>query len=143
MARSGTPARAMAARPLRTTASRSTSTQARSGLFRPWRGPIGPRSIGHPHPPMHDESSLRDALALMRDLRARCDWDAAQTHESLRPYLLEEAHETDDAIRARDDGQLRDELGDVLLQVLFHAVIAEERGAFSAGDVAAALVAKM
>ncbi len=92
---------------------------------------------------MHDESSLRDALALMRDLRARCDWDAAQTHESLRPYLLEEAHETDDAIRSRDDGQLRDELGDVLLQVLFHAVIAEERGAFSAGDVAAALVAKM
>jgi len=92
---------------------------------------------------MHDESSLRDALALMRDLRARCDWDAAQTHESLRPYLLEEAHETDDAIRSRDDRQLRDELGDVLLQVLFHAVIAEERGAFSAGDVAAALVAKM
>ena len=92
---------------------------------------------------MHDETSLSDALALMRDLRARCDWDAAQTHESLRPYLLEEAHETDDAIRARDDGHLRDELGDVLLQVLFHAVIAEERGAFSAGDVAAALVSKM
>lgn len=92
---------------------------------------------------MHDESSLDQALALMRDLRARCDWDAAQTHETLRPYLLEEAHETDDAIRAQDDRQLRDELGDVLLQVLFHSVVAEERGAFNAGDVAAALIAKM
>jgi MazG family protein len=92
---------------------------------------------------MSDHSSFDDALALMRDLRARCDWDAAQTHESLRPYLLEEAHEADDAIRGGDDRQLRDELGDVLLQVLFHAVIAEERRAFTASDVANALIAKM
>jgi MazG family protein len=92
---------------------------------------------------MPDRTSLDDALALMRDLRARCEWDAAQTHESLRPYLLEEAYEADDAIRAGDDRQLRDELGDVLLQVLFHAVIAEERGAFAARDVATALITKM
>ena len=92
---------------------------------------------------MQDESSLDDTLALMRDLRARCDWDAAQTHQSLRPYLIEEAHELDDALRAGDDGATRDELGDLLLQVLFHAVIAEERGAFSMRDVGNALVAKM
>lgn len=87
--------------------------------------------------------TLEDALAIMRDLRARCSWDAAQTHASLRPYLLEEAHELDDAIRAADDRHMREELGDVLLQVLFHSVIAEERGAFDAGDVANALITKM
>ena len=87
--------------------------------------------------------SLDDALALMRDLRTRCSWDAAQTHASLRPYLLEEAHELDDALRAGDDAQTREELGDVLLQVLFHSVVAEERGAFGPGDVADALISKM
>ena len=92
---------------------------------------------------MQDESSLDDALAVMRDLRARCDWDAAQTHQSLRPYLIEEAHELDDALRAGDDRATRDELGDLLLQVLFHAVIAEERGAFAMRDVGNALIAKM
>jgi MazG family protein len=79
----------------------------------------------------------------MRDLRRRCEWDAAQTHQSLRPYLVEEAAEVDDAIASGDDGTLRDELGDLLLQVLFHAVVAEERGAFGPQDVAGALVAKM
>ena len=92
---------------------------------------------------MQDESSLDDTLALMRDLRARCDWDAAQTHQSLRPYLIEEAHELDDALRAGDDREIRNELGDLLLQVLFHAVIAEERGAFTMRDVGDALIAKM
>ncbi len=86
---------------------------------------------------------LPDALLLMRDLRQRCEWDAAQTHQSLRPYLVEEAAEVDDAIAGGDDTTLRDELGDVLLQVLFHAVIAEERGAFTMDDVAGALIAKM
>ncbi|HET8771678.1 MAG TPA: MazG nucleotide pyrophosphohydrolase domain-containing protein, partial [Gemmatimonadaceae bacterium] len=66
----------------------------------------------------------------MRDLRARDAWDRAQTHESLRPYLNEEMHELDDALREGDDAATCGELGDVLLQVLFHAVIAEERGAF-------------
>lgn len=79
----------------------------------------------------------------MRDLRARCDWDAAQTHESLRPYLLEEAHEVEEAIRAHDDRLLREELGDLLLQVLFHSVLAAERGAFDIHDVARTLVIKM
>ena len=89
------------------------------------------------------KATLEDTLALMRDLRARCEWDAAQTHESLRPYLIEEAHEVDDAIRAGDDQKLREELGDVLLQVLFHSVVAEQRGAFGPADVAESFVTKM
>jgi nucleoside triphosphate diphosphatase len=89
------------------------------------------------------KATLEDTLSLMRDLRARCEWDAAQTHESLRPYLLEEAHEVDDAIRAGDDQKLREELGDVLLQVLFHSVVAEQRGAFTVADVADGFVTKM
>ena len=92
---------------------------------------------------MQAKASLEDTLALMRDLRSRCDWDAAQTHQSLRLYLIEEAHEVDDALRLGQDGLLRDELGDLLLQVLFHSVIAEERGAFDLHDVAGALIAKM
>ncbi len=92
---------------------------------------------------MDTTHSLDDTLAFMRDLRARCEWDAAQTHESLRPYLIEEAHELDDAIRLENDPLLREELGDVLLQVLFHSVLAEERGAFSFADVAQALITKM
>jgi MazG family protein len=87
--------------------------------------------------------TLDDALAIMRDLRARDAWDKAQTHESLRPYLNEEAHELDDALRDGDDAAIKSELGDVLLQVLFHAIIAEERGAFDINDVAGSLVQKM
>ena len=62
---------------------------------------------------------------------------------SLRPYLNEEAHELDEAIRAGNDAEMKSELGDVLLQVLFHAIIAEERGAFDIRDVAGSLVHKM
>ena len=92
---------------------------------------------------MQDEPSLDDTLALMRDLRARCEWDRAQTHSSLRPYLIEEAHEVDDALRLGDANLLREELGDLLLQVLFHSVIGEERGEFTFADVCAGLIAKM
>lgn len=92
---------------------------------------------------MQDRPTLDDALAMMRDLRRRCDWDRAQTHESLRPYLIEEAHELDDALRTGDAAATREELGDVLLQVLFHSVVAEEAGAFDASDVAGSLIAKM
>ena len=92
---------------------------------------------------MQQKAGLAETLELMRDLRRRCEWDAAQTHESLRPYLIEEAYEVDDAIRAGDDTQLKAELGDLLLQVLFHSVVAEERGAFDFGDVADGFLAKM
>jgi MazG family protein len=89
------------------------------------------------------KKTLDEAFAIMRDLRTRDAWDRAQTHDSLRPYLNEEAHELDDAIRDGDDAAMRSELGDVLLQVIFHAIIAEERGAFDVGDVAGSLVQKM
>jgi MazG family protein len=92
---------------------------------------------------MQAKPTLEDTLSLMRDLRRRCEWDAAQTHESLRPYLIEEAYEVDDAIRAGNDRLLREELGDLLLQVLFHSVVAEERGAFDFHDVAQAFITKM
>jgi MazG family protein len=92
---------------------------------------------------MDNTHSLDDTLALMRDLRKRCEWDAAQTHQSLRPYLIEEANELDDAIRLGDDKLMREELGDVLLQVLFHSVLAEERGAFDFAAVAEGLITKM
>lgn len=92
---------------------------------------------------MQDKATLEDALAIMRDLRARDAWDKAQTHDSLRPYLNEEMHELDDALREGQDAAICSELGDVLLQVLFHSVIAEERGAFGPEHVAGSLVRKM
>ncbi|MBW7932499.1 MAG: nucleoside triphosphate pyrophosphohydrolase [Gemmatimonadaceae bacterium] len=92
---------------------------------------------------MQEKKTLDDALAIMRDLRARDAWDRAQTHASLRPYLNEEMHELDDALLAGDDAATCSELGDVLLQVLFHAIIAEERGAFTIEHVAGSLVQKM
>lgn len=92
---------------------------------------------------MQAKPTLEDTLALMRDLRRRCEWDAAQTHQSLRPYLIEEAHEVDAAIRRGDDRLLREELGDLLLQILFHSVVAEERGAFDFHDVAETFITKM
>lgn len=92
---------------------------------------------------MDDKVTLNDTVALMRDLRKRCDWDAAQTHESLRPYLIEESLELDEAIRDANSPLIREELGDLLLQVLFHSTIAEERGEFDVNDVARGLITKM
>ena len=92
---------------------------------------------------MDDKVTLNDTVALMRDLRKRCEWDAAQTHESLRPYLVEESLELDEAIRDMNSPLMREELGDVLLQVLFHSTIAEERGEFDVNDVALGLITKM
>ena len=92
---------------------------------------------------MDDKATLNDTVELMRDLRKRCDWDAAQTHDSLRPYLIEECHELEESIRERNPALMREELGDVLLQVLFHSVIAEEANQFDINDVAHGLIAKM
>lgn len=99
--------------------------------------------------PLHAEEgregddALARVLALVRFLRIRCPWDARQTPQTLRPYLLEEAHEVADAIRAGDDGELSGELGDLLLNVAFQIALAEERGAFGAADVVETLEAKM
>ncbi|WP_231390342.1 MazG family protein [Nocardia sp. CNY236] len=70
-------------------------------------------------------------------------WEVTQTHESLRPYLLEETYELLDAIQHDDVETIQEELGDLLLQVLFHSRIAEAAGEFTVDDVAAALVAKL
>lgn len=86
---------------------------------------------------------LGRVLALVRHLRTHCPWDARQTPRSLRPYLLEEAHETADAVLAGSDDELSGELGDLLLNVAFQVVLAEERGAFDGPAVVRRLEAKM
>ncbi len=92
---------------------------------------------------MQENSALGRALAMVRDLRARCPWDRAQTRESLRPYLVEEVLELDHALGEGEIGPIRDELSDLLLHLAFQLVIAEERREFSADDVAAGLEQKM
>ena len=79
----------------------------------------------------------------MRRLRVECAWKREQTHESLRRYLVEESWETLDAIDSGDPEHLREELGDLLLQIGFHAVIAEESGAFTFDDVVQGVVDKL
>ena len=86
---------------------------------------------------------LGEFLEVMRRLRAECSWKREQTHRSLARYLLEETHETLEAIDTGDVEHLREELGDLLLQVYFHAVIAEEAGEFTLEDVAGGIIDKM
>ncbi|HAV39737.1 MAG: nucleoside triphosphate pyrophosphohydrolase [Pyrobaculum arsenaticum] len=78
---------------------------------------------------------FEELLKIMEELRAKCPWDKSQTHESLKKYLIEEAYELLDAIDSKDDKKLKEELGDLLLQVVFHSQIAKERGAFDIWDV--------
>jgi len=92
---------------------------------------------------MQGDSALGRALSLVRDLRTRCPWDGAQTPQTLRPYLVEEALELDHAIRTEDPEALKDELGDVLLHLAFQIVIAEERSQFNAEVVTRSLEEKM
>jgi nucleoside triphosphate diphosphatase len=96
-----------------------------------------------PSPAPSSGGVLDRALALVEFLRARCDWDAAQTPRSLRRYLLEEAHEVVDAIDAGDPHLLRDELGDLLLNLAFQIVIGEERRQFDRDGVVRGLEEKM
>jgi NTP pyrophosphatase (non-canonical NTP hydrolase) len=87
---------------------------------------------------------LLDLVVTMDRLRRNCPWDAKQTHESLAPYLLEEPYEALDALESGDQEALREELGDVLLQVAFHARIAAEReDGYDIDDVADGIVAKL
>ncbi|HEV8279854.1 MAG TPA: MazG family protein [Streptosporangiaceae bacterium] len=91
------------------------------------------------------EALLR-LVAVMDKLRVSCPWDARQTHESLAPHLLEECYEALDALESGDPAALRDELGDVLLQVVFHARIAAEATdgtGYTIDDVAEGIVAKL
>ena len=103
----------------------------------------GERLIAAPEP--RPGERLIDAVDIMDRLRTAGPWESEQTHDSLRRYLLEETYELFDAVRGGDAGELRDELGDLLLQVLFHARIAEESPGtgFDIDDVADALVRKL
>jgi ATP diphosphatase len=92
---------------------------------------------------MQENSALGRALAMVRDLRARCPWDRAQTRETLRPYLVEEVLELDDALGEGDVAAIRDELSDFLLHLAFQLVIGAERGEFTPDDIAGRLEAKM
>lgn len=88
-------------------------------------------------------SDLVELIARLRDPEDGCPWDRAQDHRSLRPYVLEEAHELIAAIDSEDDALIADELGDVLLQVVLHSQIASERGAFTIEDVIEGLTKKL
>src|SRR3984957_7492711 len=89
---------------------------------------------------------LLELVQVMDTLRVSCPWDARQTHASLAPHLLEETYEALDALTAGDQAALREELGDVLLQVMFHARVAQERTdgtGYDIDDVAAGIVDKL
>src|SRR5260370_23627738 len=92
---------------------------------------------------MSGDAALARALTLVRDLRARCPWDRVQTRATLRPYLVEEALELDQALRDGEPAALEDELGDLLLHLAFQIVIGEQRREFDAASVTQALEQKM
>jgi len=92
---------------------------------------------------MEDETAVADVYSLVRDLRRRCDWDRAQTPETLRPYLREEVAELEEALVEGDEDRIAGELGDLLLHVCFQADLARDRGAFTMADVARLITAKM
>ena len=95
---------------------------------------------------MSAADAINDLVALMAALRAPgtgCPWDLEQDFRSIAPYTVEEAYEVADAIERGDMSDLRDELGDLLFQAVFHARMAEEKGAFDFADVARAIVEKM
>lgn len=94
---------------------------------------------------LKEHYDFQDLLAIMQFLRSEngCPWDRAQDHTSLRENLIEESYETIDAINRANDTDLKEELGDVLLQVIFHAQIASERGGFTMQDVMDGLAKKL
>jgi nucleoside triphosphate diphosphatase len=93
--------------------------------------------------PQNPTDRLLSIMARLREPGAGCEWDLAQDFASIAPYTIEEAYEVADAIARADMEELRDELGDLLLQVIFHARMAEEAGHFAFGDVARSIADKM
>jgi ATP diphosphatase len=88
-------------------------------------------------------SALVEIMRRLRDPETGCEWDVAQSFETIAPYTIEEAYEVADAIQRGDLDSLKDELGDLQLQVVYHARMAEEIGAFALDDVMASICAKM
>jgi ATP diphosphatase len=93
--------------------------------------------------PSRDIERLLDIMAALRTPKTGCPWDLAQNFSTIAPYTLEEAYEVVDAIARGNLADLKDELGDLLLQVVFHARMAEEQGAFDFGDVVQAITEKL
>ncbi|WP_011580949.1 MULTISPECIES: nucleoside triphosphate pyrophosphohydrolase [Chelativorans] len=93
--------------------------------------------------PSKDISRLIEIMAALRDPDSGCPWDVQQNFSTIAPYTIEEAYEVLDAVQRDDMQDLRDELGDLLLQVVFHARMAEEAGHFDFGDVVEAITTKM
>lgn len=93
--------------------------------------------------PSRDIGRLIEIMAALRTPVTGCPWDLEQSFETIAPYTIEEAYEVADAIARRDLVDLKDELGDLLLQVVYHARLAEEQGAFAFGDVVEAVTKKM
>jgi len=93
--------------------------------------------------PSRNIDRLLEIMAALRDPETGCPWDVEQSFRSIMPYTLEEAYEVLDAIERDDMDDLREELGDLLLQVVFHARMAEERGSFDFGNVVEAITHKM
>jgi ATP diphosphatase len=93
--------------------------------------------------PLADIARLVGVMRTLRDPATGCDWDRVQTFASIAPYTIEEAYEVADAIARGDHADLREELGDLLLQVVFHAQIAEDKGLFTLAEVAGAIADKM
>ncbi len=92
---------------------------------------------------MQEKSALGRAMAMVADLRERCAWDRVQTRETLRPYLLEEVHELDQAIGEDDPAAIRREVGDFLLHLAWQLVLAEEQGEFTADQIGRDVETKM
>src|SRR5437868_6293769 len=93
--------------------------------------------------PSRDISGLLDIMAKLRTPGSGCPWDLEQNFSTIAPYTIEEAYEVADAIARGDLDDLKDELGDLLLQVVYHARLAEEQDAFAFGDVVEAITRKM
>ncbi len=93
--------------------------------------------------PSRDIGRLLEIMAALRTPETGCPWDLAQNFSTIAPYTLEEAYEVTDAIARNDLADLKDELGDLLLQVVFHARMAEEQSAFNFGDVVQAITEKL
>src|SRR5262245_43381237 len=93
--------------------------------------------------PSRDIARLLEIMAALRTPGSGCPWDLEQNFTTIAPYTLEEAYEVADAIVRGDLGDLREELGDLLLQVVFHARMAQEQGAFDFGDVVTAITEKL
>ncbi len=121
----------------------------------PWQRPL-PASLSASGKPQQSKASsameseaqrqiarLLDLMAALRDPEIGCPWDQVQDFNTIAPYTVEEAYEVADAIARRDMAALPDELGDLLFQVVYHAQMAEEAGAFSFADVACAITDKM